>query len=79
LPRLSLEQVRAAIRYYAEYPEQIDRTLAEGETESSKAQLYRSLGPEAYRRLTGQTEQPRIIQEAHAKYTRDINEADECD
>jgi uncharacterized protein (DUF433 family) len=79
LPRLSLEQVRAALRYYAEYPDEIDRTLAESETESSKAHLYRSLGPEAYRRLTSQIEQPRIIQEARVKYTEDIDEADYCD
>jgi uncharacterized protein (DUF433 family) len=79
LPRLSLEQVRAALQYYAEYPDEIDQALAESETESSKAQLYRSLGPEAYRRLTGQMEQPRIIQEARAKYTKDTDESDERD
>jgi len=27
LPRLSLEQVRAALRYYAEYPDEIEHTL----------------------------------------------------
>ena len=60
LPRLSPEQVRAALRYYAEYPDEIERILAESETEASKAWLYRSLGPEAYRRLTGLSGQPRI-------------------
>jgi hypothetical protein len=45
LPRLSLEQVRAALRYYAEYPDEIDQILAEGEAEAVKARLYRSLGP----------------------------------
>jgi uncharacterized protein (DUF433 family) len=53
LPRLSPEQVRAALRYYAEYPDEIDQILAESETEASKARLYRSLGTEIYRRLTG--------------------------
>jgi hypothetical protein len=45
LPRLSLEQVRAALRYYAEYPDEIDQILAEGEAKAVKARLYRSLGP----------------------------------
>jgi len=58
LPILSLEQVRAALRYYAEYPDEIDQILAEGETEASKAQLYRALGPAGYRQLTGSSEQP---------------------
>ena len=53
LPQLSLEQVRAALHYYAEYPDEIDQVLSESETEFSKARLYRTLGPEAYHRLTG--------------------------
>jgi len=67
LPRLSLEQVRAALRYYAEYPDEIDQILAESETEASKAQMYRTLGPKAYRRLTGLSDQPRIVQEARTR------------
>ena len=51
LPRLSTEQVEAALRYYAEYPEEIDKILAESQDEATKAQLYRSLGPSGYRRL----------------------------
>jgi uncharacterized protein (DUF433 family) len=76
LPRLSPEQVRAALRYYAEYPDEIEQILAESETEASKARLYRSLGPEAYRRLTGLPDQPRVIQEARAKYAHDVDETD---
>ncbi len=53
LPRLSLEQVRAALRYYAEYPDEVDQILAESETEAVKAGLYRTLGPTGYRRLLG--------------------------
>lgn len=79
LPRLSPEQVRAALRYYAEYPEEIERILAESETEASKAWLYRSLGPEAYRRLTGLSDQPRIIQEARTRYAPNIDPTDEQD
>jgi len=45
LPRLSAEQVQAALRYYAQYPDEIDQILSESETEASKAQLYRALGP----------------------------------
>jgi hypothetical protein len=45
LPRLSLEQLRATLRYYAEYPDEIDQILAEGGAEAAKARLYRSLGP----------------------------------
>ncbi len=68
LPRLSLDQVRTALRYYADYPDEIERTLTHSETEISKARLYRTVGPEAYRRLTGLLEQPRIIQEDRAQY-----------
>jgi uncharacterized protein (DUF433 family) len=53
LPRLSPEQVRAALRYYAEYPDEVDQILAESETEAVKAGLYRALGPTCYRRLGG--------------------------
>jgi len=59
LPRLGLEQVQAALRYYAEYPDEIDRILAQGEAEAVKAQLYRSLGAEGYRRLTNLSGEPR--------------------
>jgi uncharacterized protein (DUF433 family) len=45
LPRLSPEQVQAALRYYAEYPEEVDRILAVSETEASQARLYRTVGP----------------------------------
>ena len=48
-PRLSTEQVRAALRYYAEYPDEVDQILAAGETEAVKARLHRSLGPAGYR------------------------------
>jgi len=71
LPRLSLEQVCAALRYYADYPGEIDRTLSQNETEATKAQLYRSLGPAGYRQLTGLSEQPRVIRDAHTKYQGD--------
>jgi len=79
LPRLSLEQVRAALRYYAEYPDEIDQILAESGTEASKAQLYRTLGPEAYRRLTGLSDQPRVVQEARARYDQSDESTDGCD
>ena len=76
LPRLSLEQVYAALRYYAEYPDEIDSALAEGKVEALKARLYRTLGPADYQRLTGLSDQPRAIQETRAKYDEG---ADECD
>ena len=68
LPALSLEQVRAALCYYADYPQEIDQILLENEAEISKARLYRTLGPEGYRQLTQSSEQPRIIREARAGY-----------
>ncbi len=68
LPRLSLAQVCAALRYYAEYPDEIDQILAESEAETLKARLYRSLGPVGYRRVTGLSGQPRVIREARARY-----------
>ncbi len=79
LPRLSLEQVRAALRYYAEYPDEIDSILAQGEAEAVKAQLYRTLGPAGYQRLTGLSGQPRVIQETRARYDQGDEGADECD
>lgn len=79
LPRLSLEQVHAALRYYAEYPDEIDQTLAENETEAVKAGLYRALGPAGYRRLAGSSGRPHTIQETHTKYDEDGERADECD
>jgi uncharacterized protein (DUF433 family) len=48
LPRLTIEQMHVAWRYYAEHPDEIDRILAEAQTEVSKARLYRRLGPEGY-------------------------------
>jgi len=79
LPRLSLEQIRAALRYYAEYPDEIDQILAEGEAEVVKARLYRSLGPAGYRRLTGLPGQPRVIREARAGYDEGGEGTDEQD
>jgi uncharacterized protein (DUF433 family) len=71
LPQLSLEQVHSALRYYADYPDEIDRILAESEPEAIKARLYRSLGPTGYRRLTAETEEPTRIREARARYRPD--------
>lgn len=68
LPRLSLGQVRVALDYYAEYPDEIDQALSENEDRFSKARLYRSLGPVAYRHLTGAAGDPHVIQEARARY-----------
>ena len=79
LPRLSLEQVRAALRYYAEYPDEIEQSLAESETDISKARLYRTLGPAAYQRLTGLSDQPRIIQETRTQYDHKADSTDEYD
>ena len=71
LPQLSREQVGSALRYYADYPDEIDRILAESEPEAIKARLYRSLGPTGYRGMTGETEEPARIQEARARYGSD--------
>jgi uncharacterized protein (DUF433 family) len=79
LPKLSLEQVRAALRYYAEYPEEIEQILAQSEAEISKARLYRALGPEAYQRLTGLSDRPLIIQESRAHYDHKADTTDEHD
>lgn len=79
LPQLSLEQVQAALRYYAEYPDEIDRALVENGAEAVKARLYRSLGPKGYHRLTNLSEQPRAIREARAKYEEDGEGANEHD
>jgi len=79
LPQLSLEQVRAALRYYAEYPEEIDPILAEGEAEAVKARLYRTLGPSGYRRLTGSADQPRAIREARSGYEEPSQDPGERD
>jgi len=37
LPLLSLEQVRVALRYYAEYPDEIEQILADSKANTSKA------------------------------------------
>lgn len=79
LPLLSLEQVHAALGYYAEYPDEIDRILAQGQAEAVKAQLYRSLGAEGYRRLTSLAGEPRAIREARARYEEDGEGTDEHD
>jgi uncharacterized protein (DUF433 family) len=79
LPILSAELVRTCLRYYVDYPDEIDRILAESETEVSKARLYRTLGPEGYQRLTGSPDQPRVIREARARYDRDVENSDEDD
>jgi uncharacterized protein (DUF433 family) len=79
LPRLSLEQVHAALRYYAEYPDEIDQILAESETEATKARLYRTLGPRDYHRLTGLSARPPAIREPRAGYDEGGEDTDECD
>ncbi len=79
LPRLSLDEVRADLRYYAEYPEEIGRILAEGKVEAVKARLYRSQGPVGYPRLTSLSGQPRAIREARAGYEEDGEGTDELD
>jgi uncharacterized protein (DUF433 family) len=71
LPRLTIEQVHTALWYYAEYPDEIDRILAEAQTEASKARLYRRLGPDGYRQVTGLVEVPQAIRESRVEYTED--------
>lgn len=71
LPALSLEQVRTALQYYADYPNEIDYILSQNEPEMSKARLYRSLGPKAYRQVTGSSTLPRIIADTRAPYQND--------
>ena len=71
--------MQAALRYNAEYPDEIDRILAQGEAEAVKAQLYRSLGAEGYRRLTNLSGEPRAIQEARARYEDDGEGTEEQD
>jgi uncharacterized protein (DUF433 family) len=71
LPPLSKDQVRSALHFYAEHPDEIDQILAESESEVSKARLYRALGPEGYQRLTGSLELPALIRESKAKYKSD--------
>lgn len=51
LPRIAPSQISAALRYYAEHPEEIDAILQR----NSGRYLERALGKEAYRRLTGGT------------------------
>jgi uncharacterized protein (DUF433 family) len=79
LPRLLLEQVRAALRYYAEYPDEIDQVLAEGEAEAVKTHLYRTLGPAGYHRLTSLSAQPRAIHETRTGYDEGGESPDEPD
>jgi uncharacterized protein (DUF433 family) len=71
LPRLTIEQVRAALRYYGEHPEDVDERLALADPEVLQARLYRELGPVAYRRITGRADVPRIIQESRTAYAAD--------
>ena len=77
LPLLTLEQVHAALRYYAAYPDDIDRILAESQTEASKARLYRRLGPEGYRRVTGLSEVPQVIRESRIEYPEDSDTSEQ--
>ena len=76
LPRLTIDQVRAALRYYGEYSDEIDARLAAADTDVSKARLFRELGPAGYRQITGSAEVPRIIQESRATYTADGNDSE---
>jgi hypothetical protein len=80
LPRLTLDQVRTALRYYAAHPDEIDERLAATDPEVSKARLYHELGPAGYRQFTDSTEVPRIIQESRANYSanRQENEHDQA-
>lgn len=79
LPSLTQKQVRAALRYYAEYPDEIDLVLAESEPETVKARLYRSVGPAGYRRLSGLSALPRAIRESQVKYDEGGEGTDEHD
>lgn len=63
LPRLTLEQIQAALCYYADYPDEIDQGLADNGPEATKARLFRSLGPSGYHRVTGAVLPPRVIRE----------------
>jgi uncharacterized protein (DUF433 family) len=68
LPMLSLAQVRAALCYYADFPDEIDRILSLNDPDIAKARLYRSLGPTLYYQVTGSSTPPRIIAEAQTPY-----------
>jgi uncharacterized protein (DUF433 family) len=71
LPSLSQEQVRIALRYYAEYPGEIDEILAGSENKAIREHLRRALGPAGYRQLTGGAESPHALQESNAAYDQD--------
>ncbi len=68
LSGLSLVQVRTALRYYADFPDEIDHMLSLNDPDISKARLYRSLGPTLYYEMTGSSAPPRLIAEAHIPY-----------
>jgi hypothetical protein len=68
LPQLVESQVRAALKYYAEYPDRIDAILADTQPKAVKAQLYKRLGPEAYEKLMGQRAEPAVIRELRSPY-----------
>jgi uncharacterized protein (DUF433 family) len=53
LPVLSSEQINRALRFYAEYPDEINEILAESEFGTVMAQMYRALGAENFNKLTG--------------------------
>lgn len=57
LPVLSYEQVNTALRFYSEYPDEIDQILAESEYATVMAQLYRALGAEGFQQITGRNQQ----------------------
>ena len=68
LSTLSVAQVRIALRYYADFPDEIDHMLSLNTPDISKTRLYRSLGPALYYQITGSTTPPRIIAEERAPY-----------
>ncbi len=68
LPALSLTQIHTALRYYADFPDEIDEALSRNDPDMSKARLYRSLGPTLYYQVTGSSTPPHIIADAQPPY-----------
>lgn len=72
LPQLTDAQVSAALRFYAQYPEDIDRLLARSQDETIKGTLSEALGKAAYQRLTGSIASQDTLREESSTYEEEV-------
>lgn len=71
LPQLTARQIATALRYYAEYPQEIDQILAASEPDAAKERLERMVGRTGYGVICHSAPSSNLLHEERPDYDAD--------